>query len=550
MKKIWTLLFVFGSILLNAQSISELEKQLREAETSQEKMNLNYDLAEAWLSKDVKKAIDYGKAAHNRAQELSNNGMLAQSSFVISQAYNRVRGEERKEETWLKSALGYAKNANDGDLIIKAVDKLSRLAIKNDRKNGHRKAYQYTEEAFKFFSQRGRSISELDRRYDKQKAFRQKEQRELMRELDQLTAQLNRLGQERDKLSTDKTVLTQRTKKLEKEKETIAQEKEIVEQEIAEKEEEIKDISREKLQQKMLADARKHMIENLENERVIDSLALQQTNLELQNATLQNEQSKYVFMLMGAGVLFVILLALLNYYRFRAKKRLSNKLEQQNHIIEEERQRSDELLLNILPANIANELKEKGKATARKFNEASILFADFKNFTRISTQLTPEKLVEEIDTTFKAFDNIISHYDDIEKIKTVGDAYICASGLVNRKTIPANLIKAALEMQEYLEDMKHEKIRRNEPFFEARIGIHTGPVVAGVVGLKKFAYDIWGDTVNIAARMESNCEPGKVNVSESTYRLIKYNYDCQYRGKVAAKGKGMIDMYYVQKELA
>lgn len=550
MRYIWLLLFVFGSILLNAQSISELERQLREAETSIDKMNLNYDLAEAWLSSDVKKAVEYGKAAHTRAQELSNNGMLAQSSFLISQAYNRTRGDERKEETWLKSALGYAKNANDGDLIIKAVDKLSRLAISNDRKNGHRKAYQYTEEAFKFFSQRGRSISELDRKYDKRKSYREKEQRELISDLNQLTAELERLGREKDKLRDDKTVLTQRTKTLEQEKENIAQEKELVEQEIAVKEEEIKDISREKLQQKVLADARKHMIENLKNEKVIDSLNLQQTNLELQNATLQNEQSKYVFILMGAGVLFVVLLALLNYFRFRAKKRLSNKLEQQNQIIEEERQRSDELLLNILPANIAEELKEKGKATARKFNEASILFADFKNFTRISTQLTPEKLVEEIDRTFRAFDNIISHYEDIEKIKTVGDAYICASGLVNRKTIPSNLIKAALEMQEYLDDIKQEKIRLNEPFFEARIGIHSGPIVAGVVGLKKFAYDIWGDTVNIAARMESNCEPGRVNVSETTYRLIKYNYNCQYRGKVAAKGKGMIDMYYVQKELA
>ena len=113
-------------------------------------MNLNYDLAEAWLAKDVKKAVDYGKAAHSRAQELRNNGMLAQSSFIIAQAYNRTRGEERKEETWLKSALGYAKNANDGDLIIKVVDKLSRLAIKNDRKNGHRKAYQYTEDALEY----------------------------------------------------------------------------------------------------------------------------------------------------------------------------------------------------------------------------------------------------------------------------------------------------------------------------------------------------------------------------------------------------------------
>ena len=546
-KGILFLLFVFALNLLNAQSISELEKQLRDAQTSKEKMNANYDLAEAWLSKDVKKAVEYGKEAHNQAQAQRNNGMMAEAAFVIAQAYNRTRGEERKEETWLKSALSYAKNANDGDLIIKSVDKLSRLAIQNKR--DYRKAYQYTEEAFKFFSQRGRSISELDRTYDKRKATREREQREIMRELEQLTAELAQLGAEKERLKSDKTVLTERTKTLEQEKETIAQEKELVEQEVADKEEEIKDISAEKLREQIKADTRQHIIENLENEKVIDSLSLHQTNLELQNVQLQNEQGKYLFMLLGAVALFVVLMALLNYYRFRAKKRLSKQLEQQNQIIEEERQRSDELLLNILPANIAEELKEKGKATARKFNEASILFTDFKNFTRIAAQMTPEQLVEEIDNVFKAFDNIISHYEDIEKIKTVGDAYICASGLVNRKTIPTSLIKASLEMQEYLDDVKREKSRLNQPFFEARVGIHTGPVVAGVVGLKKFAYDIWGDTVNIASRMESNCEAGKVNVSETTYRLIKYNYDCQYRGKISAKGKGMIDMYYVNREL-
>ena len=190
-------------------------------------------------------------------------------------------------------------------------------------------------------------------------------------------------------------------------------------------------------------------------------------------------------------------------------------------------------------------LKENGKATAQKFNEATVLFSDFKNFTKISEILNPEQLVKELDDCFKAFDFIISQYEDIEKIKTIGDAYMCASGLIDRKSIPLNMIKAAKEMQEFLEETKQEKIKKGLPYFEARIGIHTGPVVAGVVGVNKFAYDIWGDTVNIAARMEGNCEVGKVNLSETTYRLVKYNYDCEYRGKIAAKNKGEIDMYYV-----
>jgi len=156
-------------------------------------------------------------------------------------------------------------------------------------------------------------------------------------------------------------------------------------------------------------------------------------------------------------------------------------------------------------------------------------------------------LVEELDNCFRAFDTIIGSYTDIEKIKTIGDAYMCACGLSERKTLPTNLLKAAMEMQEFLEEEKQRRLREGKPFFEARIGIHTGPVVAGVVGARKFAYDIWGDTVNIAARMEANSKEGKVNISQTTYELVKYFFQFQYRGKVEAKNKGAIDMYYVQQ---
>jgi len=124
-----------------------------------------------------------------------------------------------------------------------------------------------------------------------------------------------------------------------------------------------------------------------------------------------------------------------------------------------------------------------------------------------------------------------------------------ASGLNDRYTVPVDIIKAALDMQEFLDDLKKERMHQGLPHFEARIGIHSGPVVAGVVGLSKFTYDIWGDTVNIAARMEANCDPGLINVSEETYRLIKYNFKCRYRGKISAKNKGEIDMYYVESKV-
>jgi adenylate cyclase len=206
-------------------------------------------------------------------------------------------------------------------------------------------------------------------------------------------------------------------------------------------------------------------------------------------------------------------------------------------------------LKNILPVHIAEELKTTGKARARRFPEATVLFCDFVNFTKTAERLGPEALVQELDVCFKAFDKIMDRYDGVEKIKTIGDAYMAASGLSTRKSLPNDLIRAALEMQRFLNKERAKREQLGLPFFTGRIGLHTGPVVAGVVGARKFAYDIWGDTVNVASRIESKSEPGQVNISESTYHLIKYTFRCTYRGKVEAKNKGLIDMYFVDEEL-
>lgn len=217
----------------------------------------------------------------------------------------------------------------------------------------------------------------------------------------------------------------------------------------------------------------------------------------------------------------------------------------QRNKIKDGKKRSDELLLNILPEETAEELKQTGTAKAKKFEMVSVMFTDFKNFTQASELLSPEELVKEIDTCFSAFDAIITKYG-IEKIKTIGDAYMCASGLPAEKATHAeDIIKAGLEMQAYIEKNKKEKQSRNQIFFELRLGVHSGPVVAGVVGTKKFAYDIWGDAVNTASRMESSGEIGKVNISGSTYELVKDKFNCVHRGKIQAKNKGEIDMYFV-----
>jgi len=218
----------------------------------------------------------------------------------------------------------------------------------------------------------------------------------------------------------------------------------------------------------------------------------------------------------------------------------------QRNKISKEKKRSEELLLNILPEETAEELKSTGSAKAKSFDLVSVLFTDFKNFTQASEKLTPEELVAEINYCYSEFDRIITKYG-IEKIKTIGDSYMCAGGLpTTNDTHPFDVVQAALEMVNFIEKNKQERIEKGQPFFELRLGVHTGPVVAGIVGIKKFAYDIWGDTVNTASRMESSGQIGKVNISGSTYELIKDKFTCTHRGKIEAKNKGLIDMYFVE----
>jgi len=214
--------------------------------------------------------------------------------------------------------------------------------------------------------------------------------------------------------------------------------------------------------------------------------------------------------------------------------------------INKEKRRSDDLLLNILPTNTAEELKKYGKVKAKKFESATVMFTDFQAFTKYSQSLSPEMLVQSVDYFFSKFDEIIDTYE-LEKIKTIGDAYMCAGGLTNGSTDHViQMIQAAFEIKAFVEETK--QLSNNDiAHFNIRIGINTGTVVAGVVGKNKFAFDIWGDAVNVASRMESNSEPGRINVSENTYQLIKDHFDCEYRGEIDVKNKGMMKMYFVNQ---
>jgi adenylate cyclase len=215
-----------------------------------------------------------------------------------------------------------------------------------------------------------------------------------------------------------------------------------------------------------------------------------------------------------------------------------------NRLIAAEKKRSDKLLLNILPEEVAEELKRDGQSQARRYDEVSVLFTDFVNFTTVSEQLQPEELIAELNICFTAFDHILERHQ-LEKIKTIGDAYLAVGGLpVAYPGHAVHTVRAAVDIIRFIEKRKQEASYS----LDIRIGIHSGPLVAGIIGVKKFAYDIWGDTVNTASRLESSSEAGKVNISEATYQLVKDEFSCTYRGKIAAKNKGAMDMYFVEEK--
>jgi class 3 adenylate cyclase len=207
--------------------------------------------------------------------------------------------------------------------------------------------------------------------------------------------------------------------------------------------------------------------------------------------------------------------------------------------------RSDNLLLNILPSETAEELKEKGYTTARRYEDVTIIYSDIKGFTQLASILSPEELVNELHEYFSAFDEIIQDMG-LEKIKTIGDAYIAVGGVPEgNKADAVTVARAAIAMRKKVLELKNERIAEDRPYFEMRTGLNSGPVVAGTVGTVKFQYDIWGDAVNMAARMEENCEVGSINISESTYLKINNSISCKFRGEIDAKNKGKVPMYYI-----
>ncbi|MDX2361595.1 MAG: adenylate/guanylate cyclase domain-containing protein [Crocinitomicaceae bacterium] len=251
----------------------------------------------------------------------------------------------------------------------------------------------------------------------------------------------------------------------------------------------------------------------------------------------------------GTDLILTVQEAHLKYNQTKLLKTHSDNLEQtvkdRTYDLQREREKSDSLLLNILPEVTAKELKENGSSEPKHFDNVSILFTDFKDFTRISEKMSPKELVKNLNECFSAFDEIVDRHN-MEKIKTIGDAYMCAGGLPEENTTNAiDAVYSAWEIRDWVTKWNESKVAQGQEPWEIRIGVHTGELVAGVIGINKFAYDVWGDAVNVASRLETNSEVGMINISSVTHDQIKTDFECTYRGEIEAKNRGAIKMYFV-----
>lgn len=383
-------------------------------------------------------------------------------------------------------------------------------------------------------------------------------------------SELYRVNLLKDKLQLEKEKLLLDAERREKENEVLLRDKRMQEADLRNAELQAEQ-TRQTLaltQQRLLASAQQQQIADLSQKeqkakwelekQKADEATNRQQILLLQNQQKIDElelsrQRSFRRNAYGIGTLLGVIL-LLTFVSGWYSRRLNRRLKEQNAEIEaqkqaigQERNRAESLLRNVLPEVTARELQLKGSSAPRKYDLVSVLFTDFADFTRIAETMPPETLIEVLNSCFSAFDAIAEHYH-LEKIKTIGDSYMCAGGLPHpNATNPIDAVSAALAIRSFMEEFNVRQKRMGKPVFAVRIGIHSGEVAAGVIGQKKFAYDVWGDTVNVASRLESNCPSGQINISESTYQKVSHRFDCQYRGKIHVKNKGEMGMYLVQK---
>ncbi len=513
---------LFVSVRSFAQSadIQQLETELRAASGSR-RVEVFLALSDAYAQAgDYDKALTYAEDASNLSSRIKRYDLQATSlnregRVLAVKGKKGLFGKDLAASKFRESNTLLQKKARPNkSLLLENLEQMRVLAVRNNRKD---------------------EIADIDAQIARAK--------EMVEGLPApeiiIVEKPQAVNEQLSAISSQILELAQTTGSATEKRLNYERERQMLQAELSASRALIDQMSEDQLKATLLVMQQRTKLDSLEYQNKVDSLNV--ANAELAVRESKSERNFYL-----AAFVAVLLLAGGATYSFIRARQNAQILSEKNKIIRAEQERSENLLLNILPALVAEELKKNGSTSARYFEDVSVLFADFVGFSQIAEKLTPQQLVSELDTCFRAFDEIIARHG-LEKIKTIGDAYMAAGGLPNGGGSQLrDMIQAARDMQDWLATWNAERSLKKQPLFEARIGIHSGPVVAGVVGSRKFAFDIWGDTVNIAARIEAAGEGGKINISGEVHDVVKKYFPCQYRGKIAAKNKGEIDMYFVE----
>ncbi len=506
---------------------------------------------------DTKRGLEYLMDARRIISTRRDSAALASLDHLIAGVYKN-NNDTYNALKYNELAMAYAEKARHPDLRMRTYETAADL---------YYTLYDF-EKAFDYYKQyllllNAASAAEMERR---QQLAEQRAQMANAGQMQLMMArqsvrdlELRQARDNEDRLSLVNQTLALETRKKEDDLRLLQKQKEVDEALLRERAlDALK--ARQELNiaaQRFKDEANQRLITELRQQEMTDRSRQREDSLNIvnlryvQDLTAVDLQKKAdnlkVFYWFGAlGLLMLAMMGAAWFYARRAGQRLTvqnRRIQRQKLLIEDERHKSDQLLRNILPDEVAQELKSHGYATPRHYESATVLFTDFVNFTRLSAQLTPEQVLSELDECFLAFDEICETFG-LEKIKTIGDAYMCAAGLpVPNDTHPVDAIEAAIAMCQWLE--RRNSQNTTAVLRQMRIGVHTGPVVAGVVGKNKFAYDIWGDAVNLAARMEEAGVAGHINISGATQVLVKDYFVCTYRGKKDVHNKGLVDMYFV-----
>lgn len=499
---------LLASVVYGQQSTKDELKALKKIDNKSE-----------YIKQTVAKGISY----------LQRNKIIEANDFFEAAV---DKASNRDEKNVVRHTI-LSKHASCCTSTNQQVNQFIDLLEKAFKKDKRRKLKSKFSSTVQDFNRKVKSIEELSRLYEICTDYF--ENPNFVKEL----KRNNGVSQEKNKILSENISILSQNK-------SIANQKNRLEQEIMLKESAIENLNLTAAKRNLIIQYQKSMLDSIKFVAAIDSLEklhqqeqllMQEAKLDLQNSQLQLAKSKSDSLKTIIGMIVAgLLIASFLLYRQITTNRLLTK----------EKQRSEELLLNILPKEIAEELKVHGSIEPKFYKSGTVLFTDFQNFSKISKQIGTAKLIKSLDECFKEFDRLAAEHN-VEKIKTIGDSYMCIGGVPNEDPDSVkNTVEFGLSVQRFLQDWNDQRKRDGKVEFRARVGIHTGPVAAGVVGMKKFTFDTWGDTVNIAARVESKGEIDRVNISQSTYELIKEDYDFIERGKIEAKNVGSINMYFVK----